>query len=201
VPRERFLAEIGGGLRAVLERPWARRGMTTLTAYHLLALPALLGLGPVLAARELGGAGSYAATVTAFGVGSLIGSALALRFAPKRPLALSAACFAIASCQPIAFALGGSTVVIAACLAVCGIAVSTAFLQWETTLGRRIPGHLLSRVSSLDYFATMLAMPLGYVLAGPAADLFGLQETMVAAGALAGLVALVTLARQESVAL
>lgn len=198
--RERFRTEILGGLRAVAERPWARWGITTLGAYHLLALPALLGLGPVLADRELDGAASYATTVTAFGIGAMLGSLIALRVRPRRPMVLSAACFAVASSQPIAFALGGSTAVIAASLAVCGIAVATAFLHWETTLGREIPDAQLSRVSSLDYFATMLAMPAGYLIAGPAADAFGLQETMVAAGALAALVAIVATVRQESVA-
>jgi MFS family permease len=189
--RERFRSELGGGLRAIAQRPWAGWGMATLGAYHLLALPALLGLGPVLADRELDGAASYATTVTAFGIGSMVGSVIALRVQPRRPMALSTGCFVLASCQPIAFALGGSTALIAAALCVCGVAVSTGFLQWETTLGRQIPDAQLSRVSSLDYFVTMLAMPAGYVLAGPLAGTVGLHETMVAGGALSALVALV----------
>ena len=48
---------------------------------------------------------------------------------------------------------------------------------------RYIPGHLLSRVYSYDMLGSFLAIPLGQVLAGPAALAWGTQTTiLVAAG-------------------
>ena len=89
-----------------------------------------------------------------------------------------------ASAQPAIIALAGSTAAIAAFEAVAGVAVAIGFAQWETTLGRLIPPHALSRVTSLDWFTTVGLMPLGYAVAGPVADRFGLHETMVAAAVL-----------------
>jgi hypothetical protein len=66
-------------------------------------------------------------------------------------------------------AYGGSTAVIAAMLLVAGIAVAYGFTLWETSLGREIPPQALSRVTSLDYFTTTGAMPLGFALVAPAA--------------------------------
>ena len=48
--------------------------------------------------------------------------------------------------------------------------MAIGFAQWETTLGRLIPPHALSRVTSLDWFTTVGLMPLGYAVAGPLAD-------------------------------
>ena len=100
--------------------------------------------------------------------------------------------FIAASCQPAIIALAGSTAAIAAFEALAGIAVAIGFAQWETTLGRLIPAHALSRVTSLDWFTTVGLMPLGYAAAGPLAEALGLHETMVGASVIA--VALFTVA-------
>ncbi len=43
-------------------------------------------LGPVIAKSELGGAGPWAAILTSFGVGAVLGSVTAIRLRPRRPL-------------------------------------------------------------------------------------------------------------------
>src|SRR4029077_6062482 len=74
------------------------------------------------------------------------------------------------------------TVVISALELVAGIAVAIGFTLWETSLGREIPPQALSRVMSMDWFTTTRAMPVGFALVAPAAQLFGTQETMLACG-------------------
>jgi hypothetical protein len=90
--------------------------------------------------------------------------------------------FVFAATQPLIVALGGSTLAIAGLELLAGIAVSFAFGQWETTLGREIPERALARVTSLDYFTTAGVMPLGYALVGPLAALAGARPTMIASG-------------------
>jgi MFS family permease len=63
-----------------------------------------------------------------------------------------------------------------------GLAVAYGLTLWETTLGREIPPAALSRVTSLDWFTTTGAMPLGFALVAPAAQLFGTRPTMLACG-------------------
>jgi hypothetical protein len=65
---------------------------------------------------------------------------------------------------------------------VAGVAVSYGFTLWDTSLGREIPPHALSRVTSLDWFTTTGLMPIGFAVVAPAAELFGTRTTMLACG-------------------
>jgi len=192
-----FLAELKGGIAAVRERRWIVAFMPALSAYHWIALPCVLALGAVLADRELGGAGAWAAIVAAFGAGTIAGSAIGLRWKPRRPLRAATLAFLAAACQPAIIALAGSTAAIAAFQAAAGVAVAIGFAQWETTLGRLIPGGTLSRVTSLDWFTTVGLMPFGYAIAGPIAEQVGLHETMVGASAISFALFLAALTARE----
>ena len=203
-----FVRELKEGVAEVWQRPWLRAGMAILLGYHLVSLPCTLGLGPVVADRELGGAGAWAAISAAFGLGTVLGTAAALRVRVSRPMVATAGGFVFGALQPLFIVLGGGVVVISVLLAVAGAAIGFSFTVWETTIGQLVPDRALSRVTAMDYFTSTGLMPLGFALAGPAAEAFGLQATMtVAALATAGLaVAALTrpairgLRTQESVA-
>ena len=192
-----FLAELKGGFAEVRRRRWMLAFMPAFSAYHLVALPCVLALGAVLADQELGGAGAWATITVAFGAGTIAGSAIGLRWKPRLPLQTATIAFLGAACQPAIIALAGSTAAIAAFEALAGVAVAIGFAQWETTLGRLIPPRSLSRVTSLDWFATVGAMPLGYALAGPIAERAGLHETMVGASVIVVALFLVALAFED----
>ena len=59
---------------------------------------------------------------------------------------------------------------------------------WATVKQRHVPGHLLGRVSSLDWLISIGLLPLSFALTGPAAAAFGAQTTLVAAGLLGSIV-------------
>jgi len=192
-----FWAELKGGIAEVRQRRWMLAFMPPFSAYHFIALPCVLALGAVLANEELGGAGSWAIITSCFGAGTIAGSILGLRWKPPHPMLAATLAFVGAACQPAIIALAGSTAAIAAFEAAAGVAVAIGFTQWETTLGRLIPGRALSRVTSLDWFTTVGLMPLGYAVAGPLADTFGLHETMVGATIITGAMFLGALAVRE----
>jgi MFS family permease len=58
----------------------------------------------------------------------------------------------------------------AAALATCGFTWGVAQVIWGTLLQRRVPPHLLGRVSSLDFFVSLALMPVSMALAGPVAE-------------------------------
>jgi MFS family permease len=177
-----FLRDLKGGIAEVARRRWMWTFMPAFTAYHLLALPCVLALGPVIADRELNGASSWATITTCFGLGTILGSTVALRAKPRHPMYGATLAFMLCACQSPFIAYGGSTPVIAVLLLLSGIAVAYGFTLWDTSLGREIPPAALSRVTSLDYFTTTGAMPLGFILVAPAAELFGTKTTMLACG-------------------
>ena len=176
-----FWSELRGGVAEVRRRRWMWTFMPALTAYHLIALPCVLALGPVIADRELGGAGSWAVIVTCFGAGTILGAILALRLRAERPMLVCTICFLAAACQPIIIGFAGSTAAIAGFELLAGIGVSAGFTLWETTLGREIPPGSLSRVTSLDWFTTAGAMPLGFAFVAAVAAALGTRPTMLAA--------------------
>src|SRR5829696_4942227 len=179
--RAGFVEELRGGVAEMRRRRWMWSFMPALTAYHLIALPCVLALGPVIADHELGGAGAWAVIVTCFGVGTILGALVALRLRASRPMLVCVICFLAAACQPIIIGFAGSTGAIAAFELLAGIGVSAGFTLWETTLGREIPAGALSRVTSLDWFTTAGTMPLGFAVVAGVAAAIGTRTTMLAA--------------------
>ncbi|MFD8480592.1 MFS transporter [Kitasatospora sp. NPDC059673] len=189
-----FLAELRVGWRQVCERTWVWSGMLAIAIYHVVVLPSVFVLGPVLADREWGGAGAWAVVVTAFGLGSIVGDVCAYRLKPARPMAVAAVAMAVASCQALIIGSGAPVAVIALLEACTGVGVSLFFLLWETSLQVHIPEQVLSRVSSYDHLIAVALMPLGLVLAGPLSDGIGVHRTLFGMTALAVPAALVLLA-------
>ncbi len=177
---DRFVAALLGGLRLVRRRRWLTGGVASIGLYCLLSLPSTLALGPVFCERELSGASSWAVISTGFGVGSAVGGVIAFRVRPARPGTATALLLAVGALQPAVIALGGSAVVSAILIAVCGAAITVAFAGWETALGERLEHDQVSRVSSIDYFAAGALAPLGFAAVGPLAAALGLRATMVA---------------------
>lgn len=173
-----FFAQLAAGFAEIRSRPWVQGFLVVLFVYHVVVLPAIFVLGPVLAEEELGGVGAWAVITAAFGIGSIAGDLAIMRFKPARPLLWAGIGFTIASSQAIIIGSGLPVAGIAALEAVTGAAVSAGFGLWETTLQEQIPEHAISRVSSYDYLVSVGAMPVGLTIAGPLAEAIGLRETL-----------------------
>ncbi|MGP3683313.1 MFS transporter [Streptomyces sp. IBSNAI002] len=175
-----FLAELRAGWVHVRSRTWVLSGLAGMAVYHVVVLPSVFVLGPVLAEREWGGAAGWSVVVAAFGIGAVVGDVCAYRLKTARPMALAAAALAVASCQAIIIGSGGSLALIAVLEAVTGVAVSLFFVLWETALQTHVPEHALSRVSSYDHLLSTGLMPVGLVLAGPVSGSLGVRPTLYA---------------------
>jgi MFS family permease len=173
-----FLAQLRGGWREVRSRGWVWTGLIALAAYHVIVLPSVFVLGPILAHRELDGASSWATITAGFGIGSVVGQVLIYRLPFKRPMRASMVGFVIASLQAVIIGSGLPVLGIAALEALTGVAVSIAFTLWEMSLQQHVPSRALSRVSSYDFTASAGLMPIGLALAGPFSDAVGLHAAL-----------------------
>ena len=182
------------GFAEVRARPWVQIFLAVLCMYHVVVLPAIYVLGPVLAERELDGAQTWAIVTAGFGMGAILGNVLVLHWKPSRPLLVAAAAFVVASCQAAIVGSGLSVWGIAGLEAITGVAVSVGFTLWETTLQEQIPEHAISRVSSYDYLVSVGLMPVGLALAGPLEAAVGLHELLALQTAIAVPIALAALA-------
>jgi MFS family permease len=190
---EPFAADLRGGWREVRARTWVWSFLLAMIVYHVIVLPSIYVLGPVLMHDELDGAASWAVIVTAFGLGSIVADLLLLRWRPRFALRAAAIALAVASCQAAIIGSGLPIAAIAAVEFVAAIGVSAFFTLWETSLQEHIPEQAISRVSSYDYVASAGMMPLGVIVAGPVASAVGIHETlagMTVIGAVAGLACL-----------
>jgi MFS family permease len=178
VDEEGFFEQLRGGWREVRSRAWVWTVLIALSAYHVIVLPAVFVLGPILSERELNGASDWAVISAGFGIGSVVGQVLIYRLPFRRPVRAAVIGLVIASTQAAIIGSGLPVVAIAALEAVTGVAVSLAFTLWETSLQQHIPSRALSRVSSYDFTASAGLMPIGLVLAGPLADGIGLHAAL-----------------------
>jgi hypothetical protein len=55
-------------------------------------------------------------------------------------------------------------------------------VTWFTLLQSHVPNEMLGRVSSLDWLVSFGLTPVSFALAGPAAEAFGVETTMIVAG-------------------
>ena len=167
-------------------------------AYAGIVLPAVYVLGPVSIAERLGGPGAWAARRRLLRPGLRAGrrAAAALPPAPRaaaRPASRSSS--PPARRRSTAPASGWS--VTCALQFVAGIGVTAFFTLWEVSLQEHIPGEALSRVSSFDYLASTILMPVGTAVVGPLAAALGTQETLLGMSAVGIACALAFLAVPE----
>jgi MFS family permease len=191
---EPFAADLKGGWREVRERPWVWSFLLSMIAYHVIVLPSIFVLGPVLMEDELDGATSWAIIVTAFGVGSIVANLVLLRWRPRFALRAAAVGLMAASCQAVIIGSGLPVVAIASLELFAAIGVSSYFTLWETSLQEHIPEAALSRVTSYDYAASAGTIPIGTLLAGPVSDAVGIHATLAAMSAIGVAAAVVLLA-------
>ncbi|WP_063789975.1 MFS transporter [Streptomyces sp. MMG1121] len=174
------------GWQEVRSRDWY---WTSLIAHAVWngAAAVLSTLGPALAVRQLGGEGTWVAILQAGAVGLLLGSLLAGRARPRRPILVANLGIATYALPLALFAAGAPAVavIVAYGLALAGL----GFLNpvWETSVQAAIPPKVLARVTSYDWLLSLGATPLGYVLAPLAADAWGPRAPLWAAAIAVGL--------------
>ena len=178
-----FFAELAAGWREVVERRWILAAICAFAISNLAASPFFI-LGAVIADQKLGGSTAWGIILTGSGIGGLIGSILALRLRPKRPLFVG---FLITNFMtlPLLALIGPlPTLLIAASSLLSLTAIQLSNTWWFTMLQQHVPEHARSRVSSYDWLVSLVFQPLGFMLAGPLAGWIGFQATLLGAVAL-----------------
>ena len=175
-----FIADLRDGWNDFRSRTWLWTTVAS-TTFGNMMFAAYFVLGPLVADRDLGGAGAWAVIASAFGIGLLVGGIVLLQLDPQRPALV--ATFAVALYTlPLAFlAIPAPTAVTAVGALLAGAGLAVANNLWETTQQRHVPEELLSRVSSYDWFGSLAAVPIGMLLWGPIADQIGVSEALAIA--------------------
>ena len=193
---ESFLGDLRQGWREFRSRRWLWMSVAVLSVSNLL-WGAWKVLGPVVADRQLGGAAAWGAIVSALGAGTVIGGIAALRMRPRRPLLVFAATGTLFAAPLIALAVTDSVVLIAGGALLAGLALMLGNTLWETTVQRHIPTESLSRVSSYDWFGSLVLDPVGLAIWGPIAAVIGIDASLWTAAGLLVALSLVLIAMPD----
>ncbi|MCX5341382.1 MFS transporter [Streptomyces atratus] len=193
IPRRSLLTDLKEGWSEVRGRDWYWTSLIAHAAWNGAAA-VLMTVGPALFVRELGGKGVWVALLQTGAVGLLLGSLLAGRAHPRRPVLianLGLATYAL----PLGLLAVHAPVVVT--IAAYGIAqAGLGFLNpvWETSVQSAVPAHALARVTSYDWLLSLGAMPLGYALAPLAASAWGAEVPLAVAAVAVGAACLATAA-------
>ena len=184
-----ILAELRGGWREFVGRPWAVAMVVSFGLFQLTYFPALNVLGPSVAQTQLGGPATWGLILAIESVGAVVGGVISLRLKVDRPL-VACQLFVI----PSGLLLIGLAVPLAVgILLVLSAAVGFGFAAgntfWQTALQQNVPEHALSRISSFDWLGSVAFNPLGYALIGPLATAVGTSQALVACGVINVMVA------------
>lgn len=191
-----MIADALEGLRLVRERRWMVAGLSADVVSNL-ALAALFVLGPVVAKQHFNGARDWGFVLTGGAVGGLVGSAIALRFKPRRPLfvgyslgiAFVLQLLGLVPPLPLLVLILGNGIVFAA------IVILNTY--WTTMEQQHVPAEALSRVDSLSWVASLVVFPVGLVVVGPVAEAIGVRETLLVASGLAATSVLMALSVRD----
>lgn len=204
-PRERgerperrpVLSELADGWREVRARPWVAWVIGSSSLGLMLAFSPFQALGPAIAKDAYGQAAVFGVVSAMFGVGAILGSALALRWRPARPLLAGMLAAVPWSLNFLAFAAEIPLAALVPFAIASGAGISLFMVWWETTLAQGIPPAALSRVSSFDWMGSLGLAPIGLILAGPVAAQIGARETLAAGAALATVITLAAAAARS----
>ncbi|MCU1515989.1 MAG: transporter [Pseudarthrobacter sp.] len=188
-----FFHDLREGISYTLRTPWLLWTLLWACISVLFLIGPIEVLLPFVVRDQLGGDSSMFGFLLAIaGVGGAAGSLVtaSLRL-PRRYLTVMMVSWGV-GCLPLA-AVGimDNFWALAAALFVYGATGSVGMVIWGTLLQRRVPPHLLGRVSSLDFFVSLALMPVSMALAGPAAEVLPIWLIFLVAGGVCPIVAVV----------
>ncbi|MFB6527944.1 MFS transporter [Streptomyces sp. NPDC056399] len=159
-------------------RSWLWGVIAVWAVYGLFVFGPALPLGAALLTEQHGASG-YGWIASADGAGTIVGGLLGMRVRPTRPLVAGACAMFFFTLNPLAPALGWSFTVTALTGVVAGCGFAFWGVMWATSVQSHIPLAVLSRVSAYDVAGSIMVIPLGRALAGPAADAYGADRVLL----------------------
>ncbi|MEV8590506.1 MFS transporter [Streptomyces sp. NPDC051180] len=173
-----LLRRLATGWHEFRSRSWLWGVIVVWAVYGLFVFGPSLPLGAALLTEQHGASG-YGWIASADGAGTIVGGLLGMRVRPGRPLVAGACAMFFFTLNPLAPALGWSFTVTALTGAVAGCGFAFWGVMWATSVQSHIPLAVLSRVSAYDIAGSIMVIPLGRVLAGPAADAYGADRVLL----------------------
>jgi MFS family permease len=168
------------GWRQFRSRRWLWTTTAHLTVLNGLGIAPVLVLGPLIAARHLGGATAWASISLGYGSGAIAGTVLLTRWRPAHPLLISVAGSTLITPFLLGLAVPAPAWLLAGLAVPAGAQASVYNVLQTATAQRLIPAELLSRVTSIAMIGGLAITPLAMAATGPVADAIGTRPLLLA---------------------
>jgi MFS family permease len=188
--RPSMLRELREGLAFVRAHAWLWATLLAAAVFLLAYWGPIDVLVPYRVRNELGGSASdFGLVLACGGIGSILAAlALGQRGLPRRHITFMYAAWTIGSLALVGFGMATAVWQLQAISLLEGALFTAGLVVWGTLVQTLVPGELLGRVTSLDWFVSTSLVPVSFALTGPVSALLGVQTTLVAGGLTAALV-------------
>ncbi len=179
--RSPFFAEMREGLKTVRDIPWVGAMIAMSSVQLMVVLAAEIVLLPVITRREFHTNTVFALSTAAFSLGGVISALLCVRYRVKHEGRFTVLVWGIVILAPLSLAFPINETFVVVAYLIAGFSVGPWEAYWAAAVQREVPQELQGRVFSIDYMGTVGLMPLGMALVGPATNIFGERNFLVAA--------------------
>lgn len=168
-----FMRQLVDGFTFVRSQPWLAVTIAYFALFNGVVIAPLMVVGPLVARGRLGGATSWAVLLGALAIGSTLASGASSKAKLQRPLAFGFAVIfgALPFCALLAIAAPVWLIAPAAFL--FGVQSSFSNVVILSVIQKRVPTNAIARVSSYRQLGSLVLAPMGFALAGLAADRYG----------------------------
>jgi predicted MFS family arabinose efflux permease len=181
--RSSTLRDLREGWREFTSRSWLWVVVLGFGFLNFAQAAAVGVLGPAVADGTIGRR-YWGLVLAAQTAGMVLGALLALRLRVRRLLRLGVICMLGELPVMVALAQKPQVAILLPAALIGGLAIEQFAIAWESTMQRYVPPQVLARVYSYDALGSFIAIPLGQVLAGPAALAWGPRPALLAAAAI-----------------
>jgi DHA3 family tetracycline resistance protein-like MFS transporter len=184
---QQVVAELREGLAFVRSQRWLWATLLAAALTLLFSWGPKEVLVPYLVKNDMqGGAEAYGLLLAAGGVGAVLASAwVGTRGLPRRHVLFMYVAWTIGPALVGLVALTDRVAVAMAAYLGASACLAAGLVVWTTLMQRHVPGPLLGRVSSLDWFVSVSLVPLSFLLVGPVSAAAGADTTLLLGSLLA----------------
>lgn len=190
-----LLKDLREGFSYTIRTPWLLWTLIWACLSVLFLIGPIEVLLPFVVRDQLGGdSRTFGFLLAVMGVGSAVAAlATATVRLPRRYLTVMVVTWGLGSLPVAAIGFMDNFWVLGAAMLIFGATEGVGMVIWGTLLQRRVPRHLLGRISSLDFFVSLALMPVSMALAGPLAEVVPIWLIFFIAGLVCPIMAFVAL--------
>jgi MFS family permease len=181
--RTSMLHDLRVGWSEFTSRTWVWVVVVAFGVLNMIHAGVWFTLGPAVA-KDTIGEGQWGLVISGEAVGFFVMSLILLRVSLRYPLRAGMIGVTALGLPMALLGLEPQVIALVATAFIAGAGGEVFGIGWQTAMHEHIPSDVLSRVWSYDAFGSFVALPVGQVLVGPLAALWGEREVVVGGAAI-----------------